>query len=333
MLSPFVVWCLCSMLEDWKISDKVLCGTTDNGQNIVNAIGLLGIEHFPCIAHTLQLAIMKALQVPKVESTIAQCKKLVEHFKKSSKESYKLREKQVMLQLPQHQLMQECPTRWRSTLSMLKRLGEQQAAIAAVLMEGNVRYLMPEGGDWTVIEELVNILEPFQKVTEVMSTEKYPTISSVKHKLLERVLKVEDSDSSISKQMKKEIKSDLAGRYQSSELKTVLNVTTFLDPRYKELPFVSDSDKEKVLEQVEEELLGMYSTSNRSSQDNESKEEAATGDSEPPAKKSRKGDKGPMTALLGDLFSKDVMPKRLGHSEKVKRELSLYKAEHSAELD
>ena len=57
----------------------------------------------------------------------------------------------------------------------------------------------------------------------------------------------------------KEIKSDLAGRYESSELKTVLNVTTFLDPRYKALPFISDSDKEKVLEQVEEELLDMYS--------------------------------------------------------------------------
>ena len=51
--------------------------------------------------------------------------------------------------------------------------------------------------------------------------------------------------------MKEEIKSDLAGRYQSSEFKTVLNVTTFLDPRYKELPSVSDSDKEKVLEQAE----------------------------------------------------------------------------------
>ena len=96
---------------------------------------------------------------------------------------------------------------------------------------------------------------------------KYPTISSVKnllYKLLERVLKVEDSDSSISKQMKKEIKSDLGGRYQSSELKTVLSVTTFLDPRYKELLFVSDSDKEKVFEQVEEELVDMYSTSSHS---------------------------------------------------------------------
>ena len=189
---------------------------------------------------------------------------------------------------------------------MLKRLAEQQAAIRAVLMEGKVRYLMPEGGDCMVIEELVNIL---QKVTEAMSMEKYPTISSVKpllYKLLEKILKVEDSDSSISKQMKEEIKSDLGGRYQSSELKNILNVTTFLDPRCKELPFVSDSDKEKVLEQVQEELLDMYSTSNQSSQHNRSKEEAATGDSEPPAKKSRKGDKGPMTVLLGDLLSKDV---------------------------
>ena len=84
----------------------------------------------------------------------------------------------------------------------------------------------------------------------------------------------------------------LGGTYQSSELKTVLNVTTFLDPRYKALPFVSDSDKEKVLEEELLELLDMYS--NHSSQDNE-----------PPAKKSRKDDKGPMTALLGDLFSKE----------------------------
>ena len=84
-------------------------------------------------------------------------------FKKSSKETYKLREKQVNLKLPQHQLNQECPTRWGSTLSMLKRLAEQQAAIATVVMKGKVRYLMPEGGDWTAIKELVNILGPFKK--------------------------------------------------------------------------------------------------------------------------------------------------------------------------
>ena len=45
---------------------------------------------------------------------------------------------------------------------------EQQAAIAAELMEGRVRHLMPEGDDWTVIEVLVDILKPFQQAAEAL---------------------------------------------------------------------------------------------------------------------------------------------------------------------
>ena len=41
-------------------------------------------------------------------------KKLVEHFNKSTKETYCLREKQKMLQLKEHKLIQDCPTRWGS---------------------------------------------------------------------------------------------------------------------------------------------------------------------------------------------------------------------------
>jgi len=56
--------------------------------------------------------------------------KLVFHLK-STKETFKLREKQSMLKLPTHAY---CVTRWGSTLSMLERLMEQQAVIAAVLV-------------------------------------------------------------------------------------------------------------------------------------------------------------------------------------------------------
>ena len=149
---------LASMFQAWNISDKVCGAITDNGGNIVNAVGLLGIEHFPCMAHTLQLSIKRGLNVVRVQRVLSRCRKLVEHFKKSTKETYKLREKQDMLKLPQHQLIQECATRWGSTLGMLQRLLEQQAAIAAVLMEGKVRHLMPESDDWMVIEMFVDIL-------------------------------------------------------------------------------------------------------------------------------------------------------------------------------
>ena len=49
------------------------------------------------------------------------------------------------LTFKEHKLIQHCPARWGSTLSMLQRVSEQQAAIAAVLIEGKVQYLMLEG--------------------------------------------------------------------------------------------------------------------------------------------------------------------------------------------
>ena len=48
---------LSSLFEEWHISSKVFGATTDNGQTIVYAIDLLSLEHFPCLAQTLQLAI------------------------------------------------------------------------------------------------------------------------------------------------------------------------------------------------------------------------------------------------------------------------------------
>ena len=122
-----------------------------------------------------------------------------------------------MLKLPKHKLVQECTTRWGSTLGMLERLMKQQAAIAAVLMEGKVRHLMPDSSEWILIEQLVDILKPFQHATEAMSGVKYPTVSTVKpllYKLLEKSLKVTDSDSKTVKDVKMAIKCDLQERYQ-----------------------------------------------------------------------------------------------------------------------
>ena len=313
-----------SMLQDWNISEKVYAGVTDNGSNIVNAIGLLGIEHFPCFAHTLQLAIKRGLDVPRVQRVLGRCKKLVEHFKKSNKETYKLREKQNMLKLPEHKLIQDCVTRWGSTLAMLERLMEQQAAIAAVLMDEKVRRLMPEGEEWTIIEQLVEILTPFQQATEAMGAVKYSTLSMVKpllYKLSQITLNVNDSDTATVKQVKTTIKNDLDGRYQTAALQRIMNVAMYLDPHYKELPFLTLINKQVMVEQVEDELMEM--------QPQESEEpEREIEEPEPPAKKLKKG---PVTKLLGDLF--ESQEKSSSHSDDVEKELNLYKAEQPADLE
>ena len=125
---------------------------------------------------------------------------------------YKLQEKQELLKLPQHMLIQDCITHWGSTLCMLEHLIEQQIAISAVLAEGKHQHLMLDSGDWEVAEMLVDLLKPFQQVTTVMGAVRYPTLSTVKpllFKLLTKTLQITDGDSATSKLVKQDIKKNL----------------------------------------------------------------------------------------------------------------------------
>jgi len=86
--------------------------TTDNGQNIKNAITEeLELFHLDCIGHTLQVRPYKFLLLP-ASTCVGTCK-----------------------------------THWSSTYRMLERVQKQQAAICTVLAEERVRSiqsLLPE---------------------------------------------------------------------------------------------------------------------------------------------------------------------------------------------
>ena len=57
----------------------------------------------------------------------------MEHFNKCHLDLEKLEEKQQLLGIPKHKLVQAVQHRWNSVYDMIKRLCEQQAAVAAVL--------------------------------------------------------------------------------------------------------------------------------------------------------------------------------------------------------
>jgi len=50
----------------------------------------------------------------------------------------------------------------------------------------------------------------------------------------------------------------LVQQYQTSDVKDTLSTATFLDPQYKELPFLSTTEKEEILDEVESELISMH---------------------------------------------------------------------------
>ena len=216
-----------------------------------------------------------------------------------------------------------CVTRWGSTLSMLQRLIEQQTAISAVLVEGKDRHLMLESGDWEVVEMLVELLKPFQQATTVMGAVRYPTLSTVKpllHKLLTKTLKITQEDTATSKAVKQEIKKDLDDRYHKPAVEKIINRATFLDPRYKELPFLDSYSKREIVDMVEEELISLESDG--TNQGIRAEEVVGDDDIEPPVSKKKRG---PISKLIGDLFEGQNSS---GSSTcKASKELELYRAE------
>ena len=83
------------------------------------------------------------------------------------------------MDLPPHCLIQDVVTRWNSTLDMASRLCEQQAAIAAVLHgKRDLHHLELSPQEWHDLEDLTKLLEPFKNATEVLSGQKYPTLTT-----------------------------------------------------------------------------------------------------------------------------------------------------------
>ena len=57
------------------MSDKdiFVAAVTDNARNMVNAINGLYLQNFPCMGHTLQLAILKAFDIWASKVSIGSC--------------------------------------------------------------------------------------------------------------------------------------------------------------------------------------------------------------------------------------------------------------------
>ena len=115
---------LSAVITEWQLDTKVLGITTNNAINVKNAVDSLNFTHFGCIGHTLQLSVGRGLQLGFVSCILGRVHKLVEHFHKSTNTMYALRQKQQLLGIPEHALVQQCETRWSLAFAMLERVVE-----------------------------------------------------------------------------------------------------------------------------------------------------------------------------------------------------------------
>ncbi|XP_075710105.1 E3 SUMO-protein ligase ZBED1-like [Rhinoderma darwinii] len=291
---------------EWGISTKVFGATTDCSKNIVKACSLLDIPiDMPCVGQTFNKGIQQAFQLPKLSGLLSRCRKLVEYFQQSTVAMYMLCEKQKQQNTASCMLISDRVSWWGSTLVMLQRLKVQQFTIAGVLVEdSNNHHLMLEASEWNTIEGLVDLLQPFKQVAEMLSMSKYPTISMVKpllHMLLNTSLNIKDTDQKEISMAKEVIAKTLTTTYQHTpDIDMFLNVATFLDPRYKRLPFLSAFERSQVENRVIEEAKTLL---DRSKEMSRTEDKVFTIPEEPPMKKMSMSSTSPPSSSINNMLA------------------------------
>ena len=239
---------LCSCLKEWipDYEQKLvkIYTVTDNAANVKAAMRRLSPEIFKslyCFAHTFQLVVNDAVEAfPEFGRVIKKAKAVVNHFHKSAKDSHKLTEIQKTLNIKQHKLKNESPTRWNSLYYLMDRIVEQREAITVVLAS-NDKVNNLRNHEWKTAESYVKVLKPFEDVTSMMSASRYPTLSMVIPVL--NVLK-HLMDESEMDDFGKHNCENIKERWPDYESNLDLAIPALLDPRFKEYAFIDDEAKE-----------------------------------------------------------------------------------------
>ncbi|XP_055842657.1 E3 SUMO-protein ligase ZBED1-like [Episyrphus balteatus] len=244
--------------DSFDINEKIFVCVTDNAANMKAAVRLGGWEHFPCVAHTLNLMVRTGLTV--VRDILKKIKAIVEHFHRSSVATKKLVEIQEQLRPGQKPLKMilDVVTRWNSTLDMIERINILQEPLGAAigLLHNPVPNLTEE--EWILLPELIKILKPFKELTEEVSSQKEVSISKIlaATKSVKRILNALDQTAmeSLSKDLVETLIREYNKRFQNSSFHPILSKAALLDPRFKKASFACDLSYESGEQALQLEL-------------------------------------------------------------------------------
>lgn len=222
-----------SCLKKWEITDKVSYIITDNAANIVRAVDLLGKHSITCLAHSVQLVVNKVVNDIAPRKVIPMARRLVSHFHHSIAARKSLSASQKAMSRPEKTLIQDVPTRWDSTLMMLRRLYELRIPVQDVMPSLKIVGCDFSTSDWVLIAEVIKLLELFEEVTLQSSKESCTLADAIPLVVtLEVGLLKLDTISSL-KPVVADISRALQSRFNPLQNSKPHVLATVVDPRYK----------------------------------------------------------------------------------------------------
>lgn len=135
---------------------------------------------------------------------------------------------------------------------MIERFIEQYEAINLALLEVKEDTSDLQACDLKALKELVLILKPFDTATVAMSTQSKCTISSVhplKYALLASLRQAPITNALV-KAARDTMVVNLNSRYADGDSDILLQEASFLDPRYKTMPYLQKTERDKLHEYI-----------------------------------------------------------------------------------
>ena len=172
------------LCTEWNISkSKITSFTTDNGSNVIKAIGDSFGEslRIPCFAHSLQLVPECAIKkTEKLIDILENVKKIVDYFKRSTVAAEELKQAQILAGKTVGMLLkliQSVSTRWNLEYYMLDRFVLLENFVSTVLYKqckndkrnSIPKPLLPEELD--VLKDVLHLLKLFEHVTTELCSE------------------------------------------------------------------------------------------------------------------------------------------------------------------
>ena len=148
--------------EDNEDSDNA--NTVTEVTELDNSLHENAIVHpLACMAHTLQLIVKDGLKDSTVKNLIIQSRSIVRKVRTSSPAI------QELTKLPSKTVINDCLTRWKSTLQMLERLLELRPHLDTVFNHNNWDCLV--ASQWSRVENLIVLLQPFGQYTNLLQSD------------------------------------------------------------------------------------------------------------------------------------------------------------------
>ncbi|XP_029427881.1 zinc finger BED domain-containing protein 1-like isoform X2 [Rhinatrema bivittatum] len=264
---------LCSVLAEFELSARsVFCVTHDQLSHMLSNSPVLkdayGWSSLCCTAHLLHLCISDALQVEPVQEALAAARDIISYFQQDAKATCSLNTKLEAMNKTKLKLMLDISSHWITTLEMCESLLDLKWAIMSVLEEhtkGTVVIQNMADHQWKLLQDLLPVMRTIKIATSFLREEQNASTSSLMpcmHGIMTAIEHQSQETSSIIKAVVSNIRSEINQHWDLSDEEKLLEspavVASFLDPRFKEVRFLSPAARSLLHNKVKNILSQLF---------------------------------------------------------------------------